>query len=1015
VEDATRDAERATRDLGLQTESTADIMRGAFEEVGRSIQSSIRDALLGAGGSLVEQAKRLAADIVAAFATQRIVIPALVRPAAAGLGLIGGGAAGSAAASSGGDIGGQASNLLSLGRGAADFGGLDLGLGNIGSTIDSFGASLGFAGSASIATPFASTAAGSAGGVGTPLAIAPGASASAGGVSASGAGAGSTGFFGSGATLSGALGAAGLGFAGGSLLASLTGGNQLGGGIGGGLGAGVGFAVGGPVGGIIGGLGGSLLGGLFGGEDRDFPLVIRGFRGGSGENVRERTLDGGDPGPIRDLTGRIVPVQQALLESVGATLRDDFTIGSSSGRGATPSGLFALFGPGGRGARGPAFNQNDIRAQIAGLDDPDQFGVDFLRESIERGLLGVRRTRVGTSKGSPVFRERFRRNFTQLTNEQARVLGAARNSGAETVEDFVGDLDFARTFLDQLDALRQGVQDFGDSIEGAVVQQVDQATESIRAFKERTAELGLGADRAAEATKVFAERLLGLRQDPRENLSGAGQELLRLRALRDNLDPLLAETGISRNRAIGAIEQRIFENSRTRQLQLRASLLSGQGNQAGGQLISFLNNEFLQLQDDRRRGIIGGDLFQRVVGDRIGGTISGLGLGELERLRELFRDYQDVLPGANRATQELTERIRELSQAGSAAARGISGQGQEALRAQFESIFGEAGIGRQVIAAGLRGTDVGDLLLRQRPNLQAGVGPRLAEQLGERILRLADDSDQAASALDILAANLREVQQAASEIGRGQRASLRGRFGDIFGEQNLVAQLIGAGIRDTVSGRVIEENRQRIRGGLTVEQARDLGNEILFTATNAEAAASALQILNDNLKQVEEQTRDLTRVQRLRVEADTRQRILSAGGQISDFLFDQAVNDNSTLSPLQRIARARGRFTDTLAEVRGGDVGAVSDLTDQARTLLDLGRETFASTARFGEIESFVRSNLRSVGEQITSTRFIGDQISSAINEARDAQVSELKAIKDELRELREENRDLRQQLQDAA
>lgn len=69
----------------------------------------------------------------------------------------------------------------------------------------------------------------------------------------------------SGASLSGVLGAAGLGAFGGGLLASLTGGSQIGGSIGGGLGAGIGFAVGGPIGAAIGGLGGGLLGGMFGG------------------------------------------------------------------------------------------------------------------------------------------------------------------------------------------------------------------------------------------------------------------------------------------------------------------------------------------------------------------------------------------------------------------------------------------------------------------------------------------------------------------------------------------------------------------------------------------------------------------------------------------------------------------------------------------------------------------------------------------------------------------------------
>lgn len=67
------------------------------------------------------------------------------------------------------------------------------------------------------------------------------------------------------ASLSSVLGAAGIGAVGGSLLASLTGGNQVGSSIGGGAGATIGMIAGGPIGGVVGGLAGSLLGGLVGG------------------------------------------------------------------------------------------------------------------------------------------------------------------------------------------------------------------------------------------------------------------------------------------------------------------------------------------------------------------------------------------------------------------------------------------------------------------------------------------------------------------------------------------------------------------------------------------------------------------------------------------------------------------------------------------------------------------------------------------------------------------------------
>lgn len=233
-----KDTERAI-EQGTEraTENAADLMYEAFTGRIRDIGEFLRNTLL-----------RAVADVTAQMVFRPLIQPVMASavsflPQMFGVGTAASGAAG--AASGGAGLGGLFNGTgllsgLSLANGFGLFGN-SFSLAGIGQSINNFGVGLGFAN-----TP--------ANFVGPLL---PGQT---------------TGFFGSGATLMGTLGAAGLGFAGGSLLASLTGGNAIGGGIGGGLGAGLGFAVGGPLGGVLGGLGGSLLGGLFGGGKSVGPI-----------------------------------------------------------------------------------------------------------------------------------------------------------------------------------------------------------------------------------------------------------------------------------------------------------------------------------------------------------------------------------------------------------------------------------------------------------------------------------------------------------------------------------------------------------------------------------------------------------------------------------------------------------------------------------------------------------------------------------------------------------------------
>lgn len=222
-----RDALLATYQTQISMTAEANRLNEIYDDVVDTLTDNFKDmldgqkhGLEGFADSIFDTFKQTFAKIAAQAATTSIVMP--IMTAVLGSGITGG--AGSAAGGGGGGFGlGGLSNLAGMGNSLSSiFGGV-----GSGSMLNGFGAQLGFGNSFNAAT-----------------------------------GAWTSGF--TSASLGSVLGAAGLGYAGGSLLAGLVGGNKMGGGIGGGIGATAGMLIGGPVGALIGGVGGSLIGGMFG-------------------------------------------------------------------------------------------------------------------------------------------------------------------------------------------------------------------------------------------------------------------------------------------------------------------------------------------------------------------------------------------------------------------------------------------------------------------------------------------------------------------------------------------------------------------------------------------------------------------------------------------------------------------------------------------------------------------------------------------------------------------------------
>ncbi len=338
-------AEKAARELERQIEKGTD--RGV-EKAADLLYDTFEGEITDVGELLRKTLHRAAAEAMAEMVLRPLIQPVVSWGVQAmqGLGFGGGGG--------GGGVGGQVAGTANGGGGfgignLSSFSNLmpSSWTGGLSSSINAFGASyLGLNG-AGAAQAAASTYGISAG--------------QAAALSNSGA-------LGSTASLSGILGAAGLGFAGGSLLASLTGGNPTGGGIGGGLGAGAGFLIGGPIGAVIGGAAGGLLGGMFGGKKKRAPvpsgttsILASDNRFSVGATVAENA----DPNVTLSVATQVVAALNQVVERFGLLATGGTTIGQGASTG--PNNINDSFG---------------VLVATGGLSSPDADIQKILRKSI---------------------------------------------------------------------------------------------------------------------------------------------------------------------------------------------------------------------------------------------------------------------------------------------------------------------------------------------------------------------------------------------------------------------------------------------------------------------------------------------------------------------------------------------------------------------------------------------------------------------------------------------------------
>jgi tape measure domain-containing protein len=133
---------------------------------------------------------------------------------------------------------------------------------------------------------------------------------------------------------------------------------------------------------------------------------------------------------------------------------------------------------------------------------------------------------------------------------------------------------------------------------------------------------------------------------------------------------------------------------------------------------------------------------------------------------------------------------------------------------------------------------------------------------------------------------------------------------------------------------------------------------------------------------------------------------------LQDFLDSQALSGSSSLNPAQRLSLARSEFDTNLSAIKGGDLTDIDNITNQASTLLSIGRDIFASGESFAALESYVRQSISGIAGDLGAPNGLNDSVAREISLASAQQISIQSQMLIELQETRAENTKLRKTLE---
>lgn len=170
----------------------------------------------------------------------------------------------------------------------------------------------------------------------------------------------------------------------------------------------------------------------------------------------------------------------------------------------------------------------------------------------------------------------------------------------------------------------------------------------------------------------------------------------------------------------------------------------------------------------------------------------------------------------------------------------------------------------------------------------------------------------------------------------------------------------------------------------------------------------------------------------------------SLASDLRAWLQQQQLGDSSTLDPLAKLAAAQQQLAAAVAGAQAGDAAAQQQLTRLADSVLQIGRDAYASGAQFVALEAAVRGQLTGVGTALKLPGFatgglasgwaiVGEQGPELVNfsnpgrvytaddtrsmmdwsrygrQDSSALVAEVRALRDEVSRMRVENTELQQ------
>lgn len=256
--------------------------------------------------------------------------------------------------------------------------------------------------------------------------------------------------------------------------------------------------------------------------------------------------------------------------------------------------------------------------------------------------------------------------------------------------------------------------------------------------------------------------------------------------------------------------------------------------------------------------------------------------------------------------------------------------------------------------------------------------------------------------------------QIRSGIGGGNGAPTFGQDAEAA-VNNLVLTLIKnadiGGLSDTVRSVIARSPASTLQG---LGEDIDFANQIAGMSSSIAPLDKALADVNARFSEMTSRAEalglsieELNRTRDREIEATrlaARAPAFSAAENIAAFL---RANELSKLSPAERFTAAQRQFGELSAQVRGGDLSATQPLLQTASSLIQLGRQQFASGVSFQTLEQNVRSTLSSLGETVLSDEFFDAQV-EATRQQTEVLSEDLQDVRDGIDQLRNDFRQWR-------